>query len=114
MATEQDHTCGIDCKLSVSLTGGVAHMMYPADPNRDAGRYQASQNVGMTRREFRASGQDESRNVREWNYRRHNRVLSGQVFPSRSNAAEMIGGWPFIAHDIRMGLKADADANVPN
>lgn len=68
------HECGIDCERIVSANGNVAHVMYPAEPNRSAGRYQAAQNVTMTRREYRASGQDESRNVRVWNLQRAERA----------------------------------------
>lgn len=70
MATETDHTCHIDCELTVKPNGNREHMMYPADPTPHAGRYQATENLTLTRREYRASGQDESRNVREWNYNR--------------------------------------------
>lgn len=60
------HVCYVDCEPTER--GG--HVMYPAEPNRDAGRYQAARNVSMTRREFRASGQDESRECRAFNVRR--------------------------------------------
>lgn len=65
-----DHTCHIDCKL-ITLEGGRRqHIMYPSDPTPHAGRYQHTQNLGMTRREYRATGQDESREVRAWNHKR--------------------------------------------
>ena len=55
-----DHVCYVDCEPTER--GG--HVMYPAEPSSDAGRYQAALNISMTRREFRASGQDESRECR--------------------------------------------------
>lgn len=60
------HVCDIDCERVPTATGGVAHVLYPSTPNGAAGRYQAAQNVGITRREYRASGQDESRACRVW------------------------------------------------
>ena len=60
------HDCYVDCEPTER--GG--HVMYPAEPNRDAGRYQAARNLTMTRREYRASGQDESRECRAFNARR--------------------------------------------
>jgi len=60
------HDCGIDCKLITYPSGRVVHEMYPYTPNAVAGRYQWEQNQGMTRRQYRASGQDETRAVRVW------------------------------------------------
>lgn len=60
------HTCGIDCTLESTPTGGRAHIMFSSAPNRSAGRYQAEQNLGMTRKQYRESGQDETRNCRVW------------------------------------------------
>lgn len=61
MATLTDnHICHVDCEPD----GRGGHMMYPSDPTPHAGRYQNTLNLGMTRREYRASGQDESREVR--------------------------------------------------
>jgi hypothetical protein len=75
-AATPSHECHVDCEPFTTATGGNGHEMYPAEPNRSAGRYQAELNLAMTRREYRASGQDESRNVRVWNARRATRVAS--------------------------------------
>jgi hypothetical protein len=65
-----DHTCGIDCKL-ISIAGPGAprlvHEMYPSEATPHAGRYQHTINQSHDRRSYRASGQDETRNVRIWN-----------------------------------------------
>lgn len=93
----QDHVCFVDCDPT---QGG--HMMYPAEPNAVAGRYQASENLRMTRREYRASGQDESRNVRLWNLkRRTDLILRPYDFMTRSQAVNLPGGLPFVAHESR-------------
>lgn len=65
-----DHICHIDCLLITVEGGRRQHRMYPADPTPHAGRYQHTRNIGMTRREYRATGQDESREVRVWNEKR--------------------------------------------
>jgi hypothetical protein len=72
----ETHTCYVDCEPTPSATGGIAHVMYPADPDRSAGRYQAAQNVGMTRRQWRASGQDQSRACRAWDRARALRLAA--------------------------------------
>lgn len=69
------HICNVDCEpiIITDVTTGEkrqGHIMYPADPTPHAGRYQATLNLTQTRREFRESGQDESRNVRLWNEER--------------------------------------------
>lgn len=61
-----DHDCGIDCKPVPSLTGGVAHMMYPSDPTPHAGRYMHTAMQGMTRSEYRATGMGQTRRNRVW------------------------------------------------
>lgn len=78
------HTCHVDCKLEVSPYGNRAHVMYAAVPNSAAGRYQYDANrvifrMGMgARKAYRATGQDESRNVRVWN---HERVRFPDFYP---------------------------------
>ena len=87
MTNSYAHTCGIDCKLEISEDGkSRAHVMYPSDPNGAAGRYQAAQNLTMTRREYRATGQDETREVRLWTAERNaRRSLDGfHVSPRRN------------------------------
>ena len=71
-----DHECHVDCKLILYPSGRVVHEMYPALPNAVAGRYQWEMNHGMDRRAYRASGQDESRNVRVWNHARAQRLAA--------------------------------------
>jgi hypothetical protein len=56
------HVCNIDCVP----TADGRHILYPALPTIDAGRYQWELNSRMTRREYRASGQDETRACRVW------------------------------------------------
>lgn len=78
-----DHVCGVDCRLyfrepgnSESVSG---HMMYPSEPSTAAGRYQWEQNQKLrTRREWDATGQDESRACREWNADRARKIITGQ------------------------------------
>ena len=70
-----DHICYIDCKpITVYDDAGNvirrSHVMYSSDPTPHAGRYQNAVNLTLDRRGYRASGQDESRNVRIWNHRR--------------------------------------------
>lgn len=77
-----EHECHVDCTPSLSATGGTVHELYPSAPDRSAGRYQAELNATMDRRAYRASGQDESRNVRAWN---RQRVL-GRHWDIRLNA----------------------------
>lgn len=83
MSTAQaTHICHVDCRLEVTpYTDGNgkprerrAHIMYAAEPSSAAGRYQWEQNraiLDQGRRAWRATGQGESRAVREWNERRH-------------------------------------------
>lgn len=61
------HECGIDCEF---ITAAGMHVLYPAAPTIDAGRYQYDRNAGITRRAYRESGQDETRAVRVWNAQR--------------------------------------------
>lgn len=64
--TLNSHECGIDC---VPTPDG-RHILYPALPTIDAGRYQWELNRGMTRAQYRASGQDETRECRVWSAQR--------------------------------------------
>lgn len=87
------HTCGIDCE---TITPDGRHILYPAAPTIDAGRYQYDKNAGMTRRAYRASGQDESRECRVWaanrsivlgergQYQRAARLLQAEVRTERA------------------------------
>ncbi len=99
------HECGIDCKPERTPTGGTAHIMFPATPNSSAGRYQAAQNVGMTRREYRASGQDESRNVRIWNRDYADRAWKPKTMMTRSEAADLPGDLPELSHFMRISTR---------
>jgi hypothetical protein len=79
------HVCGVDCER-VDMDGHVSHVMYPSEPNSAAGRYQAALNLGMTRREYRASGQDESRECRVWAMARAERIARNErIDNSRRN-----------------------------
>lgn len=84
------HVCGIDCQRTP--TGG--HVMYPATPNSAAGRYQAALNLDMTRAQYRASGQDESRECRVWAAaraeRETRRIALGLPRDSRSEYAALV------------------------
>ena len=85
------HTCGIDCVP----TADGRHIMYPALPTVDAGRYQWELNRGMTRRQYRASGQDETRACRVWAAERRKRLqdeLEDQLAWERANAAFWASG----------------------
>ena len=74
MATILDtHVCGIDCKPEKTITGGIAHMMYPSDPTPHAGRYMHTAMQGMTRREYRATGMGQTRRNRVWDAERRAR-----------------------------------------
>lgn len=71
------HECYVDCTPIIEHddAGNVTkhqHMMFTInEPSTAAGRYQYDQNrLIQTRREWRATGQDESRNVRLWNHKR--------------------------------------------
>lgn len=70
-----DHVCEIDCQLVVE-NGTRKHIMYQADPNSAAGRYQYDRNREIytmgkgARAAMRATGQSDTRNNREWNYAR--------------------------------------------
>lgn len=64
-----DHICHVDCTPEISpINGHTIHIMYPFEATKDAGKYQSEQNLNMTRREYRASGQDQSRNCRLWDF----------------------------------------------
>lgn len=71
--TLNSHECGIDC---VPTPDG-RHILYPALPTIDAGRYQWELNRGMTRAQYRASGQDETRECRVWAARRARALYYG-------------------------------------
>lgn len=78
-----DHECGVDCRLYFREPGNpessTGHMMYPSEPSTAAGRYQWEQNQKiMTRREWDATGQDESRECRKWNRDRARKIITGQ------------------------------------
>lgn len=62
-----DHVCNVDCELTIDVaTKQVSHMMYPVtDINWTRSPYGPKNH---TRRSWRATGQDESRNVRLWNH----------------------------------------------
>lgn len=76
------HECGIDCVP----TADGRHILFPALPTIDAGRYQWELNRGMTRAEYRASGQDETRECRVWARARAER-LELERAQDRSRAA---------------------------
>lgn len=71
-----DHVCHIDCQLIIREDGGRSHIRYAAAPNTAAGRYQYDSNRKIlnmgrgARRAMRATGQDDTRTNREWNYAR--------------------------------------------
>ncbi len=62
------------------------HVFYPSAPNGAAGRYQAALDLTMDRRAYRASGQDETRNVREWNVAR----AASFALPGRGPVGERV------------------------
>lgn len=70
------HVCHIDCKLIIREDGKRTHMMYASAPNTAAGRYQYDSNREIlhmgrgARKAMRATGQDDTRTNREWNYAR--------------------------------------------
>jgi hypothetical protein len=75
------HICMVDCELEIdSVTHEVRHIMYPADPTPHAGRYQHTLNLNMTRREYRESGQDETRECRLWSWSRNKTINNGQYY----------------------------------
>jgi hypothetical protein len=81
------HDCGIDCER---ITPDGRHILYPAAPTIDAGRYQFDRNVGMTRAEYRASGQDETRECRVWAAERAQGWYRGIRWDYRAAEAERV------------------------
>lgn len=91
-----DHVCHIDCKLGVDLGAGrVVHMMYAAEPNTAAGRYQYDENRKIlhmgkgARAAMRATGQQDTRANREWNY--------GRKLWNRAKSLRMAGAEPALS-----------------
>lgn len=122
--TLNPHECGIDCVP----TADGRHILYPALPTIDAGRYQWELNRGMTRAQYRASGQDETRECRVWSAQRAAQIsadlqecdMIAEVFNARRAARrrernslrcwedDLIGG--FWAECVARGAVADRAA----
>ena len=85
-----DHECGIDC---VRVESG-GHLMFPF-----------RQNTRMTRREYRKSGQDESRNVRIWNRDYAYRAWKPKTMMTRNEAANLPGDLPELSHFMRISTR---------
>lgn len=96
------HECGIDCVP----TADGRHIMYPALPTIDAGRYQWELNSRMTRREYRASGQDETRECRVWARDRAARIERERI-QDRSRAA-----WGLIPRPRPLSRSAFAELDM--
>lgn len=63
-----DHMCYVDCD-PIIVNGRTQHIMYPADEvtwTRNRYGY-----FNLTRREYRKTGRDETREVRLWNFHRY-------------------------------------------
>lgn len=130
----QNHICGIDCKLVAREDGGFTHVMYPSDPTTAAGRYQYDRNREIytmgkgARAAMRATGQQDTRTNREWNYARtlYRELYVGPAWSedeTREKHAEYQdladkafgpGRRPFTKHSIRsltrMGQQSRATA----
>lgn len=127
-----DHVCHIDCKLGVDLNSGrVTHMMYAAEPNTAAGRYQYDENRKIlrmgrgARAAMRATGQQDTRANREWNYGRklweqagNNRVIYGAVrsdayYRVKANRAFGPNRRPYVKRRLRENARLRAQGLSP-
>lgn len=71
-----DHICGVDCEPQINpINGSTIHVMYPTENINWTKTPRSVGKFNMTRREFRESGQDETRNARLWNYQYNNGML---------------------------------------
>lgn len=115
-----DHVCHIDCKLIEREDGGRSHIMYASEPNTAAGRYQYDSNREIltmgrgARKAMRATGQQDTRNNREWNYGRKlfkdatqrirsgaSAVTSDRIYREEANHAFGPDRRPFVKRSIR-------------